>query len=101
MTEHEVTVRRSAWSSLPTSVRGSLTSSWSMGVPGYASALHARWWQLETWLRSLAYVELRSKFGSSWTGRISQKALRYAQNEARLAYMPSPDAELLLAYLDV
>jgi len=72
-----------------------------MGVPGYASALHARWWQLETWLRSLAYVELRSKFGSSWTGRISQKALRYAQNEARLAYMPSPDAELLLAYLDV
>jgi hypothetical protein len=60
-----------------------------MGVPGYASALHARWWQLETWLRSLAYVELRSKFGSDWTKQISQKALRYAKNEARLAYMPS------------
>lgn len=72
-----------------------------MGVPGYASALHARWWQLETWLRSLAYVELRSKFGSSWTKQVSEKALRYARNEARLAYMPSPDAELVLAYLDV
>jgi hypothetical protein len=72
-----------------------------MGVPGYASALHARWWQLETWLRSLAYVELRSKFGSDWTKQVSEKALRYAKNEARLAYMPSPDAELVLAYLDV
>jgi len=96
-----VAVGRSAWASLPEPVRGALTSSWSLGVPGRASALHARWWQLETWLRSLAYVELRSRFGSGWTAQISQRALRYAKNEARLAYMPSPDAELLLAYLDV
>jgi hypothetical protein len=101
LTELVVAVRRGVWAGLPEPVRSALASSWSIGVPGYASALHARWWQLETWLRSAAYVELRSKFGSSWTKQISQKALRYARNEARLAYMPSPDAELLLAYLDV
>jgi Swt1-like HEPN len=99
--ELAVAVRRSVWTGLPTPVRSSLERAWSMGVPGYASALHARWWQLETWLRSLVYVELRSRFGSDWTSQISQKAVRYAQNEARLAYMPSPDAELVLAYLDV
>lgn len=93
--------RRSVWSGLPEPARTALTSSWSNGVPGYASALHARWWQLETWLRSLSYVELRAKFGSNWTKQVSQKAVRYAENEARLAYMPSPDAENLLAYLDV
>ncbi len=99
--EYRVAARRSAWASLPGPARTALVSSWSMGVPGYASALHARWWQLETWLRSLAYVELRSKFGSAWTSQVAPKALRYARNEAHLAYMPSPDAELILAYLDV
>lgn len=92
---------RDAWASLPQRARNALASSWSLGVPAYASALHGRWWQLETWLRSLAYVELRAKFGADWTQQIPSKALSYARTEARLAYMPSPDAELLLAYLDI
>jgi hypothetical protein len=56
--ELAVAVRRSVWAGLPEPVRTSLGRAWSMGVPGYASALHARWWQLGTWLRSLAYFRL-------------------------------------------
>ncbi len=92
---------RDIWTQLPTLPRNALARGWQTGVPVQASALHARWWQLETWLRSLAYVELRARFGASWLGQIPEKAAGNARREARLAYMPSPDAELLLNYLDV
>ncbi len=78
-----------------------LTHGWQTGVPVQASALDARWWQLETWLRSLAYVELRARFGASWLDQIPKKVVGLAGREAQLAYMPSPDAELLVSYLDV
>lgn len=32
-------------------------------LPPESLALYARWWQLETWLRQLAYVELRARDG--------------------------------------
>jgi Swt1-like HEPN len=92
---------RDIWAQLSALPRSALARSWQTGVPVQASALHARWWQLETWLRSLAYVELRARFGASWLGQIPEKAARHARQEAQLAYMPSPDAELLLSYLDV
>jgi len=92
---------RDIWAQLPELPRNALVRGWQTGVPVQASALHARWWQLETWLRSLAYVELRERFGASWLGQIPEKAAGNARREAQLAYMPSPDAELLLSYLDV
>jgi hypothetical protein len=36
------------------------------GCPPRLRALYARWWQLETWLRELAYVELRALLGTRW-----------------------------------
>jgi hypothetical protein len=74
--------------------------SWASSVAPEASACHARWWQFETWLRSLTYVELRAKFGSGWLNQIPSRAVSYAKNEARLAYMTSADSEMLLSYLE-
>ncbi len=78
-----------------------MVSSWASGVPPEASAFNARWWQFETWLRSLAYVELRAKYGRAWQKQLPSKAVSYAKNEAKLAYMPSSDGGLILSYLDV
>jgi hypothetical protein len=53
--------QRSAWQRLAAVPKSSLVSAWETGVPAEVSAVHARWYQLETWLRSLVYVELRAK----------------------------------------
>jgi hypothetical protein len=44
------------------------------GVPGVALAFYGRWWQLETWLREVVYVELRSKYGPRWTENLEGRA---------------------------
>ncbi|WP_370185130.1 hypothetical protein [Rhodococcus wratislaviensis] len=36
-------------------------------TPSASVAVFGRWWQLETWLRELLYLELRAKLGASWT----------------------------------
>lgn len=45
----------------------SLDSAVRFGVDEEALVLYGRWWQLETWLREVAYLELRSKYGVKWT----------------------------------
>lgn len=84
----------------PTAVR--LTTAVGCGVPPQTLAVAARWWQLETYLRQLIYIELRAKFGLSWETQLSDRTLNRADSAAdRLAYMASPDDEHLLAHLDV
>src|SRR3712207_5206205 len=39
-------------------------------LPARSVALYARWWQLETWLRELIYVELRALYGSTWDNAV-------------------------------
>jgi len=79
-----------------------LQTAWGLGVPAEASVLHARWWQLETWLRELIYVELKAKYGLSWGQRLEPTATRRATREATVAnYMPTADSHHVLAYLDV
>jgi hypothetical protein len=72
-------------------------------VPHYMSArslaLYARWWQLETWLRELAYVELRSLAGKGWTDKLSAASGRQAADAAH-THMAGADNENPLAYLD-
>ena len=89
------------WDQLPEAAKIALDTSWSLGVPAQASAVHARWWQLETWLRSLCYVELRAKYGQEWVSKITPKTMNSARKEAALAYMTSSDSALVLSYLDV
>ncbi len=70
------------------------------GVPPEALAFYGRWWQLETWLRELVYVELRSKYGISWTQHLRGTAPKRATSGTD-AYMASADSGDLLAYADV
>lgn len=78
-----------------------LESAWSGGVPLEATALYGRWWQLETWIRTLAYLELRAAYGLAWDTHLPQSAeQREAKDRAFGDYMATPDAHHRLAYLD-
>lgn len=64
-----------------------------------SAALYARWWQLECWLRSLAYVELRALHGTRWIDAVKAANLRLEQ-DAVYTHMAGPDSDNPLAYLD-
>lgn len=69
-------------------------------MPVAASALYSRWWQLETWLRSLVYLELRSAKGPAWTSALPAGSASCQQKDDDIRYMRTPDAQDQLAYLD-
>ncbi|MFB7343625.1 Swt1 family HEPN domain-containing protein [Streptomyces hydrogenans] len=69
------------------------------GVPEGSMALYARWWQLETWIRELIYVELRALYGGKWVDKV-EVALRRQQQDAEFQHMSTADTENPLAYLD-
>ncbi|HZV72663.1 MAG TPA: Swt1 family HEPN domain-containing protein [Conexibacter sp.] len=71
------------------------------GVPPEALACYGRWWQLETWLREVVYVELRAKHGASWIEHLKGRAPQRAAGDGANAYMASADAGELLSYADV
>lgn len=92
---------QSVWEKVPPEVRRSLESSWGNDVPAEASAIHARWWQLESWLRQLVHLELRANDGVRWSEQIAESARKRTEKSQRIAYMASPDAQTALAHLDV
>ncbi|ACU77824.1 conserved hypothetical protein [Catenulispora acidiphila DSM 44928] len=71
----------------------------SASLPEETYAIFARWWQLETWLRELVYVELRSLYGSAWQKAVAASAGRQRQ-DAQFQHMSSADSDNPLAYLD-
>ena len=79
--------------------RDSLDRALRCDVPLEAVALYARWWQLEGWLRQLAYFVLRSAWGVTWEDEVHNKAKKYLDND-NLTYLSAPDKGDLLAYLD-
>lgn len=88
------------WSTLPADVRDAIETCWRSGMPPTASALYARWWQLETWLRSLMYVELRAAKGGAWIEALRKEILETQQDDVAFHYMATPDAQDYLAYAD-
>jgi hypothetical protein len=70
----------------------------STGVSLSALALYSRWWGLETWLRELAYIELRSRFGPAWQSEISRDATSRRERDDAREYMRSADVSNALAY---
>ncbi len=88
------------WPAIPAHMRQALDSAWGNGMPPLASALYARWWQLETWLRALVYVELKTKFGINWAKQLPKTAVDRQQGEKEFHHMQTPDAQNLLAYTD-
>lgn len=69
-------------------------------MPATASALYSRWWQLETWLRSLVYVEFRSAKGAAWGDTLPSTSADRQLKDEEYRHMPTPDAQDQLAYLD-
>jgi Swt1-like HEPN len=71
------------------------------GVPAESLAFFGRWWQLERWLREMAYFELRARYGVEWTAHLSPQATSRAGGDAINDYMATADSDDLLAYADV
>jgi len=95
-------VARSAWQAIPGDLRASIASSWegAFSIPAESIALYSRWWQLETWLRSLCYLELKARDGNNWSNALPQQAAKRGVKDQRHHHMVSPDAQARLAYLD-
>ncbi len=92
---------RPEWDRTSARVLRSIESAVNSGVPPASVAFYARWWQVETWLRQLAYMELRAKYGAAWLDHLAGAAALRAVRDEINAYMATPDATDLLAYLDV
>jgi hypothetical protein len=69
------------------------------GLSEKALVLYGRWWQFEDWLRQLAYVELRSKYGQDWSLHVSGTTSNQ-EKDAEWTHMLARDNENPLAYLD-
>jgi len=89
------------WIRLPNDIQDAISVAWRNGMPPSATAVYARWWQLETWLRSLVYVELRCAYGSDWVSRLPKRSEQRRLGDEAFRYMTTPDAQALLAYTDV
>lgn len=92
---------KSTWDRMPeaaaNAISAALDNNW---LPASSLALYARWWQLEAWLRSLAYVELRARDGVDWTNALDANTNYRQQGDAKFEYMASPDWRDPLAYMD-
>ena len=84
---------------LPSQTDHALEATVGHWLPPESLALYARWWQLETWLRQLAYVELRARDGRQWDQAVRAASGRQSQ-DAQFRHMTSTDTENPLAYLD-
>src|SRR4051812_5824090 len=71
-------------------IEGTLRSAVNNGVPAESLSVNARWWQLESWLRTLVYLETRSAFGSTWQEHLDRRTLRRQQNDQAFEYMATP-----------
>ncbi len=70
------------------------------GVPLSALAVHARWWQMERYLREIVYTELRAALGSVWTEELDAVVPKRAADDQINSYMATADADEVLAYAD-
>src|SRR4051812_30459286 len=70
------------------------------GAPAEALHFFGRWWQLETYLRELAYIELRARYGIAYGERLGQGPAKRDDKDQQNAYMASADEGDLLAYCD-
>lgn len=94
--------KRSTWQRFSAETRYSINQAlFAGGMPQESLALYSRWWQLETYLRSLLYVELRAAYGVDWINHIGQGATSRRQKDEARNYMATADWEDPLSYLDI
>jgi hypothetical protein len=88
------------WQAIPENIRKAIMSAWASGMPPLSSAVYGRWWQLESWLRSLVYVELRAERGAAWADALPKRYESRQHGDNAFRYMKTPDSQSLLAYAD-
>jgi hypothetical protein len=93
----DLTIEPEPWGD-PETLRA-LEAASANGLPVRSVALYARWWQLETWLRELVYVELRARDGRKWVDSV-KTAIGRQNQDAAFTHMSSADSANPLAYLD-
>lgn len=101
---------RNAWERAPAEVKYSIEQAVIHGTPALSVAFYSRWWQLETWLRQLVYLEFRAKWGRDWANHLVPQRLRKtrrataedrAGGDVANQYMATPDTSNVMSYLDV
>jgi len=88
------------WAAVAPEIQRAIKAGWANGMPPMVSGLYGRWWQLETWLRSLVYVELKAALGIAWAEALPKQAESRQLGEHGFQYMATPDAQDRLAYTD-
>jgi len=71
------------------------------GLDPLMLAVASRWSQLESYLRQLLYIALRSMFGGGWESQLGLLTTKRASSVSRLGYMASTDDDHPVAHLDV
>lgn len=64
------------------------------GVPERALRVYARLWQFETWLRHMAYTELRALLGDGWSTSL-KTSMKSFEADKHLSHMPTPEMNAL------
>ncbi len=61
-------------------------------LPDHILQTYSRLWQLETWLRSMVYVELRAHLGDAWTSKVKLDKVEWPKkSDKALIHMPTPE----------
>lgn len=63
-------------------------------VPVQMVNTYARLWQLETWLRTMVYVELRALLGDDWAVGLNANSSSF-QADKSLTHMPTAEMNAL------
>ena len=70
------------------------------GFPIEVLAVIARWWQLETYLRLLVYIQLRALLGPDWESPLQLAPAGSDEDASEMTYMASADDSYPLAHVD-
>lgn len=57
-------------------------------------------WQLESWLRTMVYVELRARYGDTWEENLKQRNRSAYKNDKALSHMPTRE-DLPTSYMQL
>jgi hypothetical protein len=71
------------------------------GLDALALGVASRWWQLESYLRQLVYIELRAMYGVTWHLKLGSSPAKRSASTTVLGYMASADDSYLITHLGV
>lgn len=69
-------------------------------IPPERLSTYSRLWQLETWLRTLVYVELRARYADTWQSHLKNTSPRAQEKDDELTHMPTRES-LPISYMQL